>query len=77
MPHDIRDSVVDYLRSLSERTEIPLTRLLGWAQIQRGRFYDWNKRYGKANEHNGKIPRDHWLETHERDAIIAADTHRV
>lgn len=38
--------------------------------MQPGRFYDWRKRYGKANEHNGKIPRDHWLEDWERQAIL-------
>lgn len=27
-------------------------------------------RYGKANEHNGQIPRDHWLEAWERQAIL-------
>ena len=33
-------------------------------------FYDWRKRYGRANEHNGKVPRDFWLDDWERDAII-------
>ena len=27
-------------------------------------------RYGKANEHNALVPRDHWLEARERQAII-------
>jgi transposase InsO family protein len=27
-------------------------------------------RYGKVNEHNGQIPRDHWLEAWERAAIL-------
>ena len=27
-----------------------------------GKFYNWRQRYGKVNEHNGWIPRDHWLE---------------
>lgn len=31
----------------------------------------WQSRYGKANEHNALVPRDHWLEPAERDAIIA------
>jgi putative transposase len=35
------------------------------------KFYEWRRRYGKANEHNGKIPRDHWIELWEREAIIA------
>lgn len=44
--------------------------LLRWGQLQRGRFYDWRKRYGKANEHNAKVPRDHWLCDWERLAIL-------
>jgi len=39
-------------------------------KISRGKFYDWRKRYGKVNEHNAKVPRDHWLEQWERQAIV-------
>ena len=35
------------------------------------KFRDWRHRYGKANEHNAQVPRDHWLEALERDAIVA------
>jgi transposase InsO family protein len=38
--------------------------------VPEGTFYKWKQRYGKANEHNGWIPRDHWLEDWERDAIL-------
>lgn len=34
------------------------------------KYYDWQSRYGKANENNGLIPRDHWLEEWEKQAII-------
>jgi putative transposase len=34
------------------------------------KFHDWKKRYGKVQEHNGKIPRDFWLEDWERQAIL-------
>jgi putative transposase len=47
-----------------------MTKLLSWAQVPKGKFYEWRKRYGKANEHNGKVPRDHWLTPDEREAII-------
>lgn len=70
MPHDARDSVVDYLTDLAAKTELPLRLLLGWIGLAIGRFYDWRQRYGKANEHNGRVPRDHWLEPDERQAII-------
>jgi len=68
--HDTRDTVVDFLRSLSERTELSLRRLVGSLCISRHKFYDWLQRYGKANEHNAKIPRDHWLLPEEKQAIL-------
>lgn len=59
------------MRHWSERTEIPAARFITWLGVQRGKFYDWQKRYGKANEHNALVPRDHWIETWEREAILA------
>lgn len=34
------------------------------------KFYDWKARYGKVNEHNAWIPRDHWLLDWEKQAIL-------
>jgi putative transposase len=34
------------------------------------KFHDWKHRYGKANEHNGMVPRDWWLEDWEKRAIL-------
>jgi len=42
-----------------------------WVGVSRGKFFDWKQRYGKLNEHNGKVPRDHWLEKWEQQAILA------
>jgi putative transposase len=63
--------MVDFVREWSEKTEIPVERFVGWIGIARGKFYAWRKRYGKANEHNALVPRDHWLTDEERRAIIA------
>jgi transposase InsO family protein len=63
--------VVDFVNDLHEKTELPVRRILGWAELAPGRFYDWRNRYGKANEHNGKVPRDHWLLPWEVRAILA------
>jgi len=68
--HDIRDQVIDFVRSWGERTEIATNRFIGWLSISTSKFYDWRARYGKVNEHNGWIPRDHWLEDWEKKAII-------
>jgi transposase InsO family protein len=62
--------MVDFVRELSERTEITQQRIIGWVGISRGKFFDWRKRYGKANEHNALVPRDHWLDEDEEKRIV-------
>jgi transposase InsO family protein len=62
---------VDFVREWSGKTEIAAERFVGWIGISRGKYYDWRKRYGQANEHNALIPPDHWLTAEERQAIIA------
>jgi len=47
-----------------------VTHLLKWLGLASSKYYSWQKRYGKANEHNAPIPRDFWLEDWERQAII-------
>jgi transposase InsO family protein len=49
---------------------LPTGRFVRWLGVATSKFYDWQKRYGKVNEHNARIPRDHWLEDWERQAII-------
>lgn len=34
------------------------------------KYHQWKDRYGKANEHNGQVPRDWWLEEWEKRAIL-------
>jgi putative transposase len=62
--------VVDYVERWTERTELPKTRLIGWLGVGSSKFYQWQDRYGLANEHNGQVPRDFWLEDWERRAIL-------
>jgi len=66
---DTRDEVVDFINHFHDLTEISVTRLTDWLGLSSGKFYDWKRRYGKVNEHNGKIPRDNWLEDQEKEAI--------
>ena len=71
MPHDTRDEVVDFVNAWSEKTELPIDRFVAWLSVARGKFFDWRKRYGKANEHNALVPRDHWITDEERRKILA------
>ncbi len=71
MPRAVRDRIVSTIKELSQRTEIPVRRLLKWASLSQGRYYRWVAHYGEENRHNAPIPRWHWLLDWEREAIIA------
>ncbi len=75
VPHDVRDEVVDFVNHWSLRTEIAANRLVRGLGIVSSKFYDWRGRYGKVNEHNAQVPRDHWLEDWEKAAILDFDEH--
>jgi transposase InsO family protein len=36
-----------------------------WLGISRSKYHDWMQRFGKVNEHNAWVPRDHWLTDEE------------
>jgi putative transposase len=46
-----------------------MTRFFPWVGIGISKFYDWKARFGKVNEHNAWVPRDHWLTDDEKHAI--------
>jgi putative transposase len=71
VPHDTRDQIVDFMKRWSEQTEMPITRMVKTAGVPLSKFYHWKERYGRANEHNAPVPRDHWLEAWEKEAILA------
>jgi len=45
--------------------------LLHWLGVARSKFDRWSRRLGTPNRHNGRIPRDFWLEDWEKAKIIA------
>ena len=53
-----------------QRAEVSALQLLQWLGVPEGTYYNWKQRYGKVNEHNAWIPRDHWLNEWEKQAII-------
>jgi transposase InsO family protein len=63
--------VIDFIHKWGgQRSGLSQLQIVGWIGIARSKFYDWRARYGKVNEHNAWIPRDHWIEDWERDAIV-------
>jgi transposase InsO family protein len=61
---------VDFVRDWSGRTEIAAKKIVGWVGVGASKYHDWRSRYGKVNEHNALVPRDHWLTDDEEEAIV-------
>jgi len=59
------------VRTWADKTELRANTLVGWIGISRSKYYQWKDRYGQVNEHNAWVPRDHWLEDWEKQAIVA------
>jgi putative transposase len=70
VPSDVRDQIVDFVRKWSGKTEIAVGVFILHIGVARSKFYQWRDRYGRVNEHNRWVPRDHWLLEHERAAIV-------
>jgi len=62
--------VIDFVKYWAKKTGIAVTQFVAWLGISPSKYYNWQSRYGKANEHNALIPRDFWLEGWEKQAII-------
>ena len=61
---------MDFVNRWSGKTGIAVACFLLWIGLATSKWHAWKQRYGKANEHNAWIPRDHWLEDVEKQAIL-------
>jgi transposase InsO family protein len=57
-------------QKIANESHLKITKVIEMTGIGRPKFYDWQKRLGLGNNHNGKIPKAHWLLPKERKAII-------
>ena len=58
------------MNAWSEKADLPVNFFIPRLGVSRSKFFDWKKRYGCENHHNGSMPRDFWLEEWERQAIV-------
>jgi len=63
--------VIDCVARWSAETDLAASWLVGWLGLGASKYFAWKQRDGKVNEHNGAVPRDHWLEPWEETAIGA------
>jgi putative transposase len=61
---------VDFVRRWSTKTKTPIEGILEQLELSVAKFYDWRKRYGKLNQHNGWVPRDFWIQDWEKEKIL-------
>jgi putative transposase len=62
---------VDFVHKWADKTGLAALTFLVWLGLATSKWHSWKSRYGKANEHNAWVPRDHWLTGPEKQAIIA------
>ena len=62
--------MIDFVQRWATPSEIQRKQFVAWLGVPSSTFYSWSQRYGKVNEHNHLVPRDHWLEDHEKQAIL-------
>jgi putative transposase len=67
---EIRDNLTGYIQQLSKKAEIPVNKLLPVIELSKVKYYRWLRRSGVPLNHNGQIPKTHWLTPEEVKAII-------
>jgi len=70
----IRDDVVEFVQRYAEKTGRSRSSLVARIGIGRDKFYDWRRRRGRSNDHNGALPRNFHLQEWERGAILDFQT---
>lgn len=61
VPQPLRDEVVEFIETWKAKTTLPYQRFLDWIGLTRAKYTSWKSRVGEENQHNGQIPREHWL----------------
>ena len=65
-----RDAVVAFVQKWTDKAEWSMSKMLQQLDIRRSKYYDWCRRVGQTNEHNGQLPRKGWLTPDEKTAIV-------
>jgi hypothetical protein len=59
-----------YCENIVTKSHLKIGSVIRLTGINRSKFYDWRNRLGLGNNHNGKIPKMHWLTPVEIQSII-------
>jgi putative transposase len=61
---------VNYCKKIETKSHLKIGKIIGMLGMNRTKYYDWRERLGLDNNHNGKIPKSHWLTPEERGSVI-------
>ncbi len=67
----MRDNIIEFTELLSLKSNYSKGDILQLLSLSKSRYYDWIKRQGQPNRHNGRIAKSHWLLPEERAAILS------
>lgn len=59
------------------RTNLKKREFIQWLKISMSRYYDWKRRQGIPNFHNGQIPKSHWILPEEERLIVEYCSERL
>jgi len=62
---------VQFVEQWSPKVTWATDKMLQRLAIGRSKYYDWRKRQGQPNQHNGEVPHGNWLTPAEKVAILA------
>jgi transposase InsO family protein len=62
--------ILDFVNHWSAHTDLKPLQLVGWIGLARSKYYRWRQHYGQVTERTQPVPRDHWLEDWEWQAIL-------
>ncbi|MCG6940477.1 MAG: transposase [Thiohalocapsa sp.] len=67
---EVRDQVVEFVNIWVGARAAKTTQLLRWLGISAAKFYNWRRRKGQPNRHNGQVRRKNWVSEQERRHVI-------
>jgi len=62
--------VIDYSLKIVKDSSLNISKLIKLLGISRSKYYEWTRNLDKPNNHNGKIPKQHWITPDEESAIV-------
>ena len=64
-----RNEILDYVAYWQLRADAKIGDMLKQLDISQSKYYNWKKRQQVNTQHNGQLPKNHWLMDWEIKAI--------